>query len=77
MGQKACENLPCVGMKLFVKFEINAFGNMGVMPGHTHTHTDGQAHSYHIYYDKLCAMISSIELYLFIPFSLNLDLFLW
>ena len=38
VGQKACENLPCVGMKLFVKFEINAFGNMGVTPGHTHTY---------------------------------------
>ena len=37
MGQKACENLPGVEMKLYVKCEGDACRNVSLMPGHRDT----------------------------------------
>ena len=34
-GLKASENLPGVGIKLCVKYKVNAYRNMSVMPGQT------------------------------------------
>ena len=40
MRQKACENLPGVGIRLYGKFEINAYRNVSIVPGHIDRQTD-------------------------------------
>ena len=42
MGRKGYENLPEVGMRLYIKFEVYPCRNVSVMPGHTDRQTDGR-----------------------------------
>ena len=64
-GSETGENLPGIGMRLYVKFEVSAFRNVSMTPGHTHmlTETDTLWNIYWIFSVICCFCFLFVGVY--------------